>query len=192
MIHGKTHLRRARNGVIVNWFTLLQSTGHSVSNDTWFVMLWCLVSKPFNTKLSIRWWDWRLLEQTVVFWHTLKLVWWRMGMAFIVFYMALLQFTCNSVSNDIWFVLFRLLVLDPFDTKLFTKYGSVSVATAYYVSNNSSQRLSPSIIVSVNEDLLPKSNFTGNARYQSWNYSLKFENSTFKIMTSPNGQRVKQ
>ena len=40
---------------------------------TLFVMLRCLVSKPFNTKLSIRFWDWRLPEQTVVFWHTVKL-----------------------------------------------------------------------------------------------------------------------
>ena len=52
-IHGKTRLRREINGVIVNQFTLLQSAGNSVSNDISFVMLRCLVSKPFNTKLSI-------------------------------------------------------------------------------------------------------------------------------------------
>ena len=56
-------------------------------------------------------------------------------MAFIVFYMTLLQSTCNSASNGICFVMFRLLVSGPFDTKLFTKYGSLSVATAYYMSN---------------------------------------------------------
>ena len=31
--------------------------------------------------------------------------------------------------------MFRSLVLDPFDTRLFTTYGSDSVATAYYISN---------------------------------------------------------
>ena len=71
----------------------------------------------------------------MVFWHTVKLVWRRIGMAFIVFYMTLLQSTCNSASNDVWVVMFRFLVSDPFDTKLFTKYGSFSVATAYYMSN---------------------------------------------------------
>ena len=121
-IDGKTHLRRKRNGVIVNWFTSLQSTCNSVSNDTLFVMLRCLVSKPFNTKRSILYWDWRLLQQTVVFWHTVKLVWRRTGMAFIVFYMVLLQSTCNYVSNDTLFVMLRCLVSKPFSTKLSILY----------------------------------------------------------------------
>ena len=72
-MHGKTRLGGEKMAVIANWITLLQSTGNSVLSDTLFVMLRCLVSKPFNTKLSIRYWDWRLLEQTVVFWHSVKL-----------------------------------------------------------------------------------------------------------------------
>ena len=39
---------------IANQITLLQSTGNSVSNETLFVMLRCLVSKPFNTELSMQ------------------------------------------------------------------------------------------------------------------------------------------
>ena len=119
----------------VYWTILLQSTGNSVSKDNWFVMFRCLVSEPFNTKLSMRCWGWRLLEQTMVFWHKIKIVFRRTGMALIVFCMALLQSTYNSASNGIWFVMFRYSVSDPFDTKLFTKYGSVSVATAYAMSN---------------------------------------------------------
>ena len=65
-VHGKIRLRRERNGIIVNWFTLLQSEGNSVSNDTWFAMLRFLISMPFNTKLSIRYWNWRLLEQILL------------------------------------------------------------------------------------------------------------------------------
>ena len=53
-MQGKTRLGKGKMAVIVNQITLLQSTGNSVSNDTLFVMLRCLVSKPFNTKLSIR------------------------------------------------------------------------------------------------------------------------------------------
>ena len=120
---------------ITYWIILLQSTGNSVSKDNWFVMFRCLVSEPFNTKLSMRWWGWRLLEQTMVFWHKVKIVFRRTRMALIVFCMALLQSTYNSASNGIWFVMFRYSVSDPFDTKLFTKYGSVSVATAYAMSN---------------------------------------------------------
>ena len=108
-IHGNTRLRRARNGVIVNWFTLLQPTCSCVSNDTWFVILRCLVSKPFNTKLSIRWWDWRLLEQTVVFWHTVKLVWRRQEWRLLYFvwlycnlHVILLQMIYDLFCVDCW------------------------------------------------------------------------------------------
>ena len=53
-MQGKSRLGKVKMAVIVNQITLLQSTGNSVSNDTLFVMLRCLISKPFNTKLSIR------------------------------------------------------------------------------------------------------------------------------------------
>ena len=49
--------------VIVNQITLLQFAGNSVSNDTRFVMVRYIVSKPFNKKC--------LLEQTVVSLSTL-------------------------------------------------------------------------------------------------------------------------
>ena len=41
----------------------------------------------------------------------------------------------NSASNHIWFVMFILTISDLFETELFTKYCSVSAATAYYMSN---------------------------------------------------------
>ena len=41
-----------KNAVIVNQITLLQSTRNSVSNDTLFVMLRCLVSKPLTQNFS--------------------------------------------------------------------------------------------------------------------------------------------
>ena len=43
-IHDKTRLRRERNYVIVNQFTLVQSTGNYITNGVWFAMLRCLVS----------------------------------------------------------------------------------------------------------------------------------------------------
>ena len=66
-INYKTRMRREINGIIVNQTTLMQSICNSVSNGTIFVMLKCLVSKPYNTKFSIWYCSWRLLEQSVVF-----------------------------------------------------------------------------------------------------------------------------
>ena len=123
---GKLVWGAKENAFIVNQITLLQSTGNSVSKDNWFVMFRCLVSEPFNTKLSIRYLGWRLLEQTVVSLYYArdrgKLVWGAKENAFIVNQITLLQSTGNSVSNGKWFVMLRCMVSEPFNTKLSMRY----------------------------------------------------------------------